>query len=585
MKIYISSTYEDLKDHREAVHNLLCKITGREIHAMEHYIACDERPVDRCTSDAADSDVYVGIFAWRYGYIPGEDNPEEHSITCMEYLAAKAASKPCLIFLARMDGWPLELTDAFGTGMERINGLRAQLEKDHVVSHFTSPDELAGLVSAAVTDWEKRGAREEAEPEAGPVEPPQFRELGNSVLIAYAAADEGLARELASACAPASAKPVLISPTALFAEGEAALCRLEADAIRCDAGLVLLTPATVALLAEHPERTRRVLTLLAARFGPASLRGVLAEGLGQDDLPPEWGLTSLIALPAAGLDGVDLSPLGGWLAGVLPPWGVSAVGLPVSVVAMRDDEARALMARPDMVGAELGTRVQQQYEAAVADLQRSGIDWVHRYAPARMHWQPFGAGEGSVREIVEAVVEDINRRDLPKLRDRHIKAQWYPFDVVMEQCHQGEQDLRTVYEGVARAGCVLVVDELSLFHPGVRQALTYSPMFNNDQVALVAVSPVDPDDVPLNQTLESEARHKLAGAFTRFAMDYDPQCELAVGNQRRLRRWLHASLPETVIHLREPRPDARAMNDFFDSGGVPARAAIGGYPWGGGEEP
>ena len=255
------------------------------------------------------------------------------------------------------------------------------------------------------------------------------------------------------------------------------------------------------------------------------------------------------------------------------------------VVAMRKDESDALVAAPDMVGADLGTRVQDQYASATSDLAAAGVEWATRYSPARMHWHPFGLRDGNVREIVEAVVEDINRRALPKLRKRQIKVQWYPFDLIVDQYTGDDLSLRTVYEGVARAGCVLVVDEMSMFHPGVRQALMNSPMFNNDQVALVTVSPVDPDDVPLNQCLESEARRKLAGAFTRFAMDFDPQCELAVGNERHLKRWLHLSLPETVIHLREPQPDVSAMNEFFDSGGVPARPAAGGYPWGGGEHP
>jgi hypothetical protein len=63
--------------------------------------------------------------------------------------------------------------------------------------------------------------------------------------------------------------------------------------------------------------------------------------------------------------------------------------------------------------------------------------------------------------------------------------------------------------------------------------------------------------------LESETRRKLAGAFDRYAVDYDPQCELAVGDERRLKRWLHVSLPETVTRLQELQPDRSAMRDFF----------------------
>ncbi len=50
---------------------------------MEDYVASDQRPVDDCLKDVAKSDIYVGIIAWRYGYIPPieHDNPNQLSIT------------------------------------------------------------------------------------------------------------------------------------------------------------------------------------------------------------------------------------------------------------------------------------------------------------------------------------------------------------------------------------------------------------------------------------------------------------------------------------------------------------------------
>ncbi len=38
--------------------------------AMEDYVATDQRPTEKCLADVAASDLYIGIFAWRYGYIP-----------------------------------------------------------------------------------------------------------------------------------------------------------------------------------------------------------------------------------------------------------------------------------------------------------------------------------------------------------------------------------------------------------------------------------------------------------------------------------------------------------------------------------
>ena len=83
--IYLSSTYEDLKEHREAVYRALRRL-GHDVRAMEDYVATDQRPVDKCLADVAACDIYVGILAWRYGYVPADDNREGRSITERNWL-------------------------------------------------------------------------------------------------------------------------------------------------------------------------------------------------------------------------------------------------------------------------------------------------------------------------------------------------------------------------------------------------------------------------------------------------------------------------------------------------------------------
>ena len=73
-RIYISSTYEDLKDCREAAYRALRRLR-HDVVAMEDYVAADERPLDRCLEDVANCDVYIGLIGWRYGFVPAEDNP------------------------------------------------------------------------------------------------------------------------------------------------------------------------------------------------------------------------------------------------------------------------------------------------------------------------------------------------------------------------------------------------------------------------------------------------------------------------------------------------------------------------------
>ena len=62
---------------------------------MEQYAARDERPQKACEEDVAKRDVYVGVFAWRYGYVP--DKPKNRkSITELEYLQRNARGSHAL---------------------------------------------------------------------------------------------------------------------------------------------------------------------------------------------------------------------------------------------------------------------------------------------------------------------------------------------------------------------------------------------------------------------------------------------------------------------------------------------------------
>src|ERR1044071_7013147 len=96
-KIYISSTYSDLKEYRDLVYRTLRQMR-HDVIAMEDYVATDQRPLAKCLADVADCDMYIGIIAWRYGYIPAKDNPEKTSITELEFRHAVQNHKPCLIF-------------------------------------------------------------------------------------------------------------------------------------------------------------------------------------------------------------------------------------------------------------------------------------------------------------------------------------------------------------------------------------------------------------------------------------------------------------------------------------------------------
>jgi len=154
--VYISSTRKDLKEHLEAVTETLRRC-GYGVEAMEKYPARDDRPRNACEADAAKCDIYVGIFAWMYGFVPEGDNPEGKSITELEYLAAGRAQKSRLVFLLADDApWPSSLRDAEQEedAGKRIRDLRIRLKAERWTGFFKSPDDLARQVLTAIVQTE-----------------------------------------------------------------------------------------------------------------------------------------------------------------------------------------------------------------------------------------------------------------------------------------------------------------------------------------------------------------------------------------------------------------------------------------------
>jgi KAP family P-loop domain/Domain of unknown function (DUF4062) len=151
-RVFVSSTSEDLEECRRSV-NLTILRLGEDDISMEAFVEESGRPVDKSLGDVASCDVYIGIFAWRYGYIPpGHDR----SITELEYRAAVQNGKPILAFLLKEDApWPPQWVDT-GLPGERIRALRAELAENRVVSFFSTPEELATLVAVSLANWLQR---------------------------------------------------------------------------------------------------------------------------------------------------------------------------------------------------------------------------------------------------------------------------------------------------------------------------------------------------------------------------------------------------------------------------------------------
>ncbi|HXM50058.1 MAG TPA: DUF4062 domain-containing protein [Pyrinomonadaceae bacterium] len=60
--VFISSTYDDLKEYRRAVWELLEKFDVN-VRGMEQFGARKEAPLATCLAEVEQSDIYLGVFA------------------------------------------------------------------------------------------------------------------------------------------------------------------------------------------------------------------------------------------------------------------------------------------------------------------------------------------------------------------------------------------------------------------------------------------------------------------------------------------------------------------------------------------
>jgi len=96
MRVFVSSTFLDLQDHGVGVRDVIRQLGAIDV-CMEHFGARDERPKDECLRlIREEADIFVGIYAHRYGCIPKGDAV---SITEAEYDQATNVPLKRLIYL------------------------------------------------------------------------------------------------------------------------------------------------------------------------------------------------------------------------------------------------------------------------------------------------------------------------------------------------------------------------------------------------------------------------------------------------------------------------------------------------------
>jgi len=134
---------EDLVDERSAVIEAINKRSTWEAVCAEAFLASTDTPEKVCLEEVENCDIYVSIFKNKYGFIPKDNNPEELSVTVMEYKVARMNNLSILIFIHKL----VELAE------ERLKSFLGEVmdfKSGHFVKKYCTIEELVQYVIESI---------------------------------------------------------------------------------------------------------------------------------------------------------------------------------------------------------------------------------------------------------------------------------------------------------------------------------------------------------------------------------------------------------------------------------------------------
>lgn len=151
-KVFVSSTFEDLREERSEVQKALLRARCFPI-GMELFPSTDEDTWEFIKRQIADSDYYLVVIAGRYGSTDAGGT----SFTEKEYNYAREIGKPLLAFVhadrSRIEARKTELD---GDGQKRLAAFIAKVRARPLVAAYETPHELGLQVLASITELKER---------------------------------------------------------------------------------------------------------------------------------------------------------------------------------------------------------------------------------------------------------------------------------------------------------------------------------------------------------------------------------------------------------------------------------------------
>jgi uncharacterized protein DUF4062 len=155
-QVFVSSTFADLQDERQAVTQALLSLDHFPA-GMELFPASDEDAWTLIKGVIDDSDYYVLVIGGRYG----STNEDGISYTEMEFEYASKSGIPVLAFVHEFpESIAAGKTDQNDRSRARLDSFKRRVQTGHHVKYWKNPDDLKAKVIQSISAETKRNPRE-----------------------------------------------------------------------------------------------------------------------------------------------------------------------------------------------------------------------------------------------------------------------------------------------------------------------------------------------------------------------------------------------------------------------------------------
>lgn len=152
MKVFLSSTFRDLVQEREAV-LLALRRRHETVIAMEDFLASPAPPKEKALAELRDSDVVVLVLGFRAGSLLPDSTGSTY--TRAEYEEAVSLGYDVLVFLKQGEGGQWVNEETSSAKYQALEEFKAAVRETW--TQFTNPDNLALAVIQSLDAWDNEG--------------------------------------------------------------------------------------------------------------------------------------------------------------------------------------------------------------------------------------------------------------------------------------------------------------------------------------------------------------------------------------------------------------------------------------------